>query len=80
MTHKNGIFVFRKKSNSVNCSHFNISSYEMGFSLTHTAQPNTIGVLEERKYDKERRTSIVPEGKEREKGLTIKKQVTSKIM
>jgi hypothetical protein len=68
------------KYNSVNYSHFNISSYELPFSLPHTQQPSTTGFSEEGKSDKEGRTSIVTEGEECEKGLTVKKQVTSKIM
>jgi len=64
----------------VNCSYFNISSYELSFSLTHTQQPSTTGFLEQRKFDKDGRASITPEGKECEKVLTIKKQVTSKVM
>ena len=69
-----------KKFNSVNCSHFNISSYELSFLLTHKQQPSMTGFLEQRKCDKEGRASITPEGKECEKVLTIKKQVTSKIV
>jgi hypothetical protein len=38
------------------------------------------GFLEQRKCDKEGRASITPEGKECEKVLIIKKQVTSKIV
>jgi hypothetical protein len=69
-----------KKSKSVNCSHLNISSYELNFPLPHAQQPSTTGVLEDRKYDKEERTSFLPEGEECEKGFKIKKQVTSKSM
>ena len=63
----------------MNCSHFNISFYELSFALTHTEQPSKTGFLEQRKFDKGGRTSITPEGNECE-DLTIKKQVKSTIM